>query len=670
MKFSHQALAEYGKTRREFADLYRQAFGREMTAADVAREQAAAEMAERTANRYADDDDQSHDPAAAGRHAAHSAAVDARGPAREGYERTLDALGQIADLSDADDSFEPNESEKLIALGLFRESSYVAHCRNRAGEVSEPEVFDKSKAGAQQLRDDTYDIAFKMAGAGRSVFADPKAPRGSILDPFTGRTIAIPPVKSRKIFPTVAKTKRSKMLLALEMLLMQPEHAGDLFFTLTWQKRCVIWDLRLIITAMQRRLSKLNGQDFMKEAGAQFIFRTSEIGGMTFLVHKPSGRRIAKVKKNSVDGAFVRVRFMDEGKNGQWRRVERADLVENEHRDDRGLWLYHPHMHALLHLSRKLDPAQPARRAGFDNNGNPSKKPEHQTGRDAVPSGLDRLKNQIGNFWGDGWWGIDGKIEKVRECCKYVGKPADLRRMSGLELLGLDDALSRLHLVQPLGELKEHIRARRESVLKAVRESRTVNHDGERVREKALIVRPDWNCRKEHRRPVRKAPAPVVTPWEEQPMTQLAANHFATIAAGADEIAEIAGRMTQAGLTFEAPEVETPAAAPEARPAPSYNIANRIVARLSPAPYFDRVATPALYVWNYDGKPETLKKIQEHPAVAPMMKAVAAQMEEGRRRAAMLHVHTSPVTVRNPADPLPGLLTPAAWHPVEALCPA
>ncbi len=640
MKLTPKALDMFERVRAEYGDIYRRTFGREITAEEVFREMEGEEMARRTSEHLAGDGTTADTAkAAAIRTAAHSAFVDRQTPPRYDYEHALSELGEICELSDADDSYEPSEAERIAGLRMFRESSYTKHCKNRAGEIVDVETFQKAYEAREQSRDDTLDMAFKIQAAGGVAFADPKNPVGFIVCPFTGRFHALPNVRARKIFPTVAAAKRARLLLALEFLLRQPGHEDDLFFTLTWAKRCPIWELRNTFAAMQRRLSKLNGQKFMKVAGAQFIFRTSEIGGMTYRVQASTGRRITKTKKNSAKGATVEVRFMDEGKSAPWRRIASRDIEEKEHRDDRGLWQFHPHLHALLHLSRPLNPAEMA--------------------------DLTRL---IGQFWGEGWWGIDGKIEKVRECCKYVGKPADIRRMTGPELLQLDDALFGLHLVQPLGELRDQIRTRRESCLKLAREIRTFTDNGEKYREKVIVLQPDWNARKEHRR--KPAPPEKLGEFIGPRLPGMEANHAAVMFATPEELAEIGRRQTYAQAELFAVPVEEIHEAPAAASTrPHCLFRNRVVARLSPAPYFDRISTPALWVWDYENTPEALRQLRALPFIAPMIAAVEPQIAEARRRLASGHVHTSPETVRLRPGPLPGLCDPAAWRPeTDAVC--
>ena len=61
------------------------------------------------------------------------------------------------------------------------------------------------------------------------------------------------------------------------------------------------------------------------------------------------------------------------------------------------------------------------------------------------------------------------RILKVREACKYMVKPHDLKKLSSSQLVELMYATEGLHMVQPLRSLKEQIRDFHEKGLKLVR---------------------------------------------------------------------------------------------------------------------------------------------------------------------------------------------------------
>lgn len=498
-------------------------------------------------------------------------------PLRSDYDAALSDLGAVIEAGDADEELagidaEMNDVETLRSL---RESTYVRHVKNRSGDIVDEDAFRRGYEAREQLRDDTLDIAFKLHSVGRKAFADKDNPVAFVVCPMTGRFHVLPNVMGRKIFPTVAAQKRSKMVAALELLLRQKGHKFDQFVTFTWGKRCTVRKLRGVFKRMHRRISKLNSEPFMKQYGASFIFRASEIGGLL-------------------------------GKDGELIRDENGEIT------------FHPHAHVLMHLDHWLPPKKMA-----------------------------ALTKQIDRFWGGAWWQIDGAIEKVREACKYCAKPADLRKMNGFELVELDDALFRLHLVQPLGELREQIAARREACLTIKRETRVVVEDGQKVRRCVPVVMPDWNARKRNRLPDPKVKERAARRAKYRNCVE---RHKAN-----PDKAQYLGMEWRQGdlfrshdnlLTWNPYEAETAKEKPfKHKPV----IRNRVIARLSPAPYFDRVVSPALLVWNFDA--EGLEEINALPFVRDAVEAVREKVEASRARALRdggpkMSVHVSAVTVR------------------------
>jgi hypothetical protein len=534
------------------------------------------------------------------------------------YDKALDALGHVVEVGDADEELtEIHPSDRHIeSINSIRESTYVRHCRNRAGEVISEEAFVKSKEARERLQDSTLDMAFKMRSAGRDPFARADTPTGFIVCPFTGRFHVMAKVKARAIFPTVAAAKRAKMIAALELILRQGRHKYDLMCTFTGGQRVPLepayhgpclpqkikvcglsfkiemgkagWKVRLAIRVIQRRISKLQGEEFMKAFGAQFIFRSSELGSL-------------------------------------------VDQCGNVKRDENGYLTVHPHAHAILHLDRYLGGNRMA-----------------------------ALTRRIGAYWGH-HWDVGKALENVREACKYPFKPGETDKLTGEEICHLDDALFRLHRVQPLGELREQIAARRESVLTVKRERRMVrSKDGKPKSAVVPVVISDWNGRKPDRK---KKAKPVSDRCNleakqnqrnyagceqalDRMLTPAEARELGRVGVG--ETRELIKReASNAGTGLESPETTLPwsqRVAGETSPSP---VANRIVARLSPAPYFDRVSRPALMVWNYDGN---FRALRNQPFVMPALVAVARQVRAGAKS---LSVHTSPVTVRGSQPDLP-----------------
>jgi hypothetical protein len=513
------------------------------------------------------------------------------------------------------------EMESLESLQSLRESTYVRHCRNRSGEVISEDAFARSSEGRAKLEDATLRIAMSLESVGRPALGT--GPQAWIVDPISGQSRPIINVRKRAILPTVAAEKRAPVIAALEFLMRRRDHKHDLFCTFTSGVRVPLRvategaEVRAALAELHRRLSKLNGARFMKKAGARMVFRASEIGSL-------------------------------------------FDESRRANKNAEGDWTVHPHAHTLIHFRRFLPKKEMAKWA-----------------------------KDVWAFWGTHWH-IDGAIEKIREACKYPFKPSEIDSLTPQEIGALDAALFRLHRVQPLGELREQIRARREVCLTIKRERRTRRGDGgERASELVPVVMNDWNARVKDRIPdpekIWKAEERKNRHWHKR-FKQTVGLILSALDAASGEQVTLESRHTlptrrQAvrcavaiadGRACLFPRVRTPRAV--VKPTPWQN---RIVARLSPAPYFDRVATPGLLVWSVS-RPD-ISAIRAHPVVTPVMNAVGEQVLSARRalasgrvpEGAEVNVHTNPVTVpplRRPpnATPhFPSLLKPQAWQQTE-----
>lgn len=103
-------------------------------------------------------------------------------------------------------------------------------------------------------------------------------------------------------------------------------------------------------------------------------------------------------------------------------------------RDESGQLYFHVHAHVVVEMTKG-----PLARAAWS-----------------------KVVAQVGAFW-PAWWGEGGAIRNARECCKYVTKPGEMLKLSGAELVALQEQLSRLKLVQPLGSLAAEIAEREET---------------------------------------------------------------------------------------------------------------------------------------------------------------------------------------------------------------
>jgi hypothetical protein len=530
--------------------------------------------------------------------------------ARERDFSEIDAHAEVEAQLSAQREFDSAES-----IFEIRESTYIRHVRNRAGKVVSQEAADKARESRAQLDEDTIDMAMKLETVGRAAFGS--GPQAWLVAPISGQVKPLVNVRKRAIFPAAAAQKRAPMVNALELLLRRPEHKFDQFCTFTGGQRRPLKvstegaEVREGLEAMHRKISKLNAQPFMKKYGARIIFRASELGGL-------------------------------------------VDDKGTLKKDAEGNWTLHLHAHCLINFKRFLS------------------RPE-----------MSEWTKAVWEFWEDRW-SIDGAIEKVRESCKYCVKPADQKLLSPLELKALDTALFKLHRVQPLGQLREHIRYRKENCLTVKREERTVKRGGESFVQSIPVVLPDWNARKKNRLTTaeQRERAERNKKRREAEKERLAKGQggsyeepFGPVNAHQSEMMRWDSE-TAIESVLTAPEPLRKRLAPPQRTAlnrPRAVFKNRIAARLSPAPYFGRVAEPGLLVWS-DERPdvELIRRerfVADIVAVAgPLVAAAHAALARDPAYTRRVSVHTSPVTV--PVDPpgkprtpvLPALMRPQTWQ--------
>jgi len=207
------------------------------------------------------------------------------------------------------------------------------------------------------------------------------------------------------LLPYMAKRIRQPMLNALEAWFER--HPFARLWTFTGGKRCRLSDVRERFRYIFRKLSRLNAEPFMREAGVSIVFRSGELG----------------TPECSEDGTM--------------RPDHEAGCFE---RDEGGVW-FHPHIHCAVELTK-------------------GQIPKHRWAR---------LLKSVWAFWGHHW--DDGRaVRNARELCKYVSKPGEVLALTDPELAELHRQLFRLKIMQPMGSLAADIKRRDECRLRLVRE--------------------------------------------------------------------------------------------------------------------------------------------------------------------------------------------------------
>jgi hypothetical protein len=192
----------------------------------------------------------------------------------------------------------------------FQEKQYSKLAAEMSGYAHDIETWEKQGAQTAHLEEQTKLIAEKLQtgyihhglGWSRKVSVDPYAKRDLHIFGLNSKGVKkLDNYRNISILPIKARQQRNKVSKELQLFLHQNKYTRMWLFT---DKRTTLPFLRKTFQKMHRKLSKLNDKKFMKNLGAKFVFRTSELGEMF-----PIGK------------------------------------------DDISI---HPHMHALLVLQRKL----------------------------------------------------------------------------------------------------------------------------------------------------------------------------------------------------------------------------------------------------------------------------------------------------------------------------
>jgi len=167
-------------------------------------------------------------------------------------------------------------------------------------------------------------------------------------------------------------------------------------WVMTSGPRTPLCDLRRTISAFHGRISDLNAAPFMREFGVEIVFRSTELG-----TPELSGAAGGEIET-----------------------------------DAEGQLYFHVHAHLVI-----------IQKFGF-----------------IPPDRWTEFQKKVQDFWGC-WWkdGSDdrsGLIVNPREVCKYVTKPAAIARLTGEQIVALQNQLRRLKLVHAMGQLAAEIKAR------------------------------------------------------------------------------------------------------------------------------------------------------------------------------------------------------------------
>jgi hypothetical protein len=223
---------------------------------------------------------------------------------KEFEDRMFDLVGEV--------TLEGVESPVLEETA-GKSSLYLGLCKAQTGDTIPDEVLEQRRSDTVQLREMSHEIAGRLEANGFSAYRDDKF---SLYHFYvhSGFLDKIPSFRRVIIVPYIAAMTRASMLSAAEFFIEQNPFSR--FWTFTSGKRCNVLQVRKRLQDMHRKISLLNYEPFMKEAGLQIVLRSSELG-------TPETDRHCSTLNNSGE-------------------------IEQQN----GEFLFHPHAHCIVHLSK------------------------------------------------------------------------------------------------------------------------------------------------------------------------------------------------------------------------------------------------------------------------------------------------------------------------------
>jgi hypothetical protein len=563
-----------------------------------------------------------HEAAAAAKRAA---ALAARGgqPLPSPLERITAQIAAEEAAAELGASYEPTAFEAQwlakIERDRQRQSTLAQLVANRAADKVDVPTWQKAAAARQQLNDDSIWVASMLSACGQTGFKSRATPRACVLDLLSGLAQDLPHTVGKVFIPCEAARKRARTMIATEYWMTR--HPQDRFWVFHGPGRVLVTELRATIKKIQRRLSKLNNEPFMRAAGIVLNLRVSEIGDLTFLRRRSRpDQKIEEIVTTAKNGRVLARLFRAAGESkGREVWLDKNEVETVEHRDAAGNWTFFPHVNVLAHFTKGPLPKNAEAKAKFGS---------------ALPLWPEFL-SQLQGYW---QWGMRecGGLAEIREAIKYCFKPADIRRMTAPEVGALAAAMFRLHTAQPLGMLRDEIKARKNAPepLKLTR----WRNKGTGALE--IRVKKCWNSNGSRaKRPAAARALPGQDLMRFAPEAVEA--HNEKMRAETERINRIEQRREEAGI----------------RPT-----INRVLARMvATSPFVPRVG-PQVVVLNYGHTAADYEQVCRLPFVRPMLEATGVPPE--RIGTPPIKVHTSPVIVRAGPDPfqMRGLDTREAWE--------
>lgn len=333
---------------------------------------------------------------------------------KDSQRRFLAWLNDNGHIETTAEGLEISDEDRRFAHSA--EGEFLALAKEKTGDTAPDEKLIEWRKANATLLAQTHAIAEKAATAGLDCYR--ATPFGLYRYFIHSRHVEKLPCFRRMMFlPYMAQQIRAPMVAALEYFLATKPFAR--MWVMSSGPRVPLCDVNERAKFLHGKISDLNASQFMRAAGVEIVFRSTELGTPEF-----------NSNGHQVDGGEIET-------------------------DENGQMYFNVHSHLIVVQKNFIQ-----------------------------PDAWKKLLQDVGNFWRgtDGkkmWWkdGSEdergrhrsGRLVDAREVCKYITKPGEILKLTGDQIVALQEQLSRLKLMQPMGALAVQIKEREEKNLRLIR---------------------------------------------------------------------------------------------------------------------------------------------------------------------------------------------------------
>ncbi len=294
----------------------------------------------------------------------------------------------------------------------IRENAYLK-ALNDTGLTAKVGDYLKRKKAESQMLCLSDAIAERMERLGLGGFRSPDLDPVWVYGAFSGETYELPNYRRNKFVPAICHEKRANMVNELEYFIrMNPGRCRMLVFNGRWNKqlkaveksRCTSLQVAESWQWQNFLINKWNKSHAARKFGAYIVFRSNELGSPL--------KKEADKTRDAKTGKFKRAYIRDA--NG--------DRVRNL--DSEGRQTYHPHTHAVLHLSGWVD----------------------------LKALVKELQKHFYHVKPD-----HGVINDAREACKYMMKCDEIMELRDMDFIRIFRRLNKRRTVASYGALRKQV---------------------------------------------------------------------------------------------------------------------------------------------------------------------------------------------------------------------